>query len=180
MDISHLRQPLILTLKLDDAAFATLDQLRRSHFPPERNFLSAHVTLFHKLPAEHEESIRQTLHTLCAETATVPLSFPGLRFLGKGVAVELDGPALERIRQPLVNDWGGWLGAQDQQTHRPHVTIQNKVTPEQAHALYDRLAPAWQPFAGRGEGLLLWRYLNGPWELLQAFPFAKSLSAEVP
>ena len=43
----------ILTADLDDASFDLLDVLRRAHFPPERNFLSAHLTLFHRLsPAQ--------------------------------------------------------------------------------------------------------------------------------
>ncbi len=180
MNNSQTYPPLILTLKLDAAAFAVLDQLRQRHFPPERNFLSAHVTLFHKLPAEHEESIRQTLHTLGAATSVVPLAFPGLRFLGQGVAVEIDGVAIGTIRRQLYNCWSDWMSAQDRQPYRPHITIQNKVTAEQARMLYNQLAPEWKPFAGRGEGLLLWRYLNGPWELVQAFPFARPMPAALP
>jgi hypothetical protein len=39
----------ILTAELDPASFAWLDWLRREHFPPERNLLPAHLTLFHRL-----------------------------------------------------------------------------------------------------------------------------------
>jgi len=39
----------ILTAEMDDDSFAWLAGLRRRHFPPERNFLPAHLTLFHRL-----------------------------------------------------------------------------------------------------------------------------------
>jgi hypothetical protein len=42
--------PLILTRSLDEASFAEFNQLRRLHFPPERNHTPGHCTLFHKLP----------------------------------------------------------------------------------------------------------------------------------
>ena len=48
--------PLILTLKLDQASFTRLDALRQAHFPPERNWLSAHLTLFHHLPGDQRPS----------------------------------------------------------------------------------------------------------------------------
>lgn len=166
-----MRPPLILTLKLDASAFSVLDELRRQHFPPERNFLSAHVTLFHKLPGEHEQSIHQTLQSFCMITTTMEVSFPSLRFLGKGVAVELQCPALLQLRRQLAVEWKAWLSAQDRQGYRPHVTIQNKVLPEQARRLYDHLCDDWRMLSAHGEGLLLWRYLSGHWELVQEFSF---------
>ena len=33
------------------------DRLRELHFPPERNYLSAHLTLFHKLPGKRATEI---------------------------------------------------------------------------------------------------------------------------
>ena len=61
--------------------------------------------------------------------------------------------------------------AQDQQGYRPHITIQNKVTAEQARRLYTKLADSWEPFLAVGEGLLLWRYLGGPWALVDEYRF---------
>ena len=45
-------RPLVLTAALDDETFDWLDGLRRRHFPPERNHLAAHLTLFHALPVD--------------------------------------------------------------------------------------------------------------------------------
>ena len=171
--------PLILTLKLEAIAFDRLDALRKRHFPAERNFLPAHVTLFHALPADQNSAIQQTLQAVCAETPALPLAFPTLRFLGKGVAVAIDCPELIRLRQRLTTDWHDWLSAQDRQPYRPHVTIQNKVRPDEARRLYDDLASVWEPLTARGEGLLLWRYLGGPWELVSEFAFVEPIEPSV-
>ena len=165
--------PLILSLKLDQASFETFDSLRQQYFPPERNFLSAHVTLFHHLPDEQELSIKETLQNICAETQPFSLSFPKLRFLGKGVAVEIESAELSQLRKALATKWNDWLTAQDKQGFRPHLTIQNKVAPEDARRLFDRLSFNWKMRDGAGEGALLWHYLEGPWKLVKEFPFAK-------
>jgi 2'-5' RNA ligase len=163
--------PLVLTLKLDDRSFQQCNHLRQQHFPVERNFLSAHVTLFHALPAEHEQSICQTLEGIGQKTSAFPLHFPTLRFLGKGVAIEVDSPELFQLRNQLAETWKPWLTPQDRQGYRSHVTIQNKVAPEQARQLYDRLSNQWRSWSGQAEGLLLWYYQGGPWQLAQEFRF---------
>ncbi len=165
--------PLILSLKLDQTSFRVLDNLRQQYFPPARNFLSAHVTLFHHLPGEQESSIKETLQDVCAETPEFSLSFPKLRFLGKGLAAEIESAELLKLQKTLATKWNGWLTAQDKQGFRPHVTIQNKVAPENARRVFDRLTFAWKMADGMGEGLLLWHYLEGPWKLVGEFPFAK-------
>lgn len=163
--------PLILTLKLDPKTFDFFNQLRQQHFPPARNFLPAHITLFHALPGDQETKIKQTLQALCSQTAVLPLTFPDLRFLGKGVAVEVECPQFVQLRQQLAQHWHAWLSRQDQQKYRPHITLQNKVTADQARSLYEQLANDWNPLHGKGEGLLLWYYKGGPWELAGDFAF---------
>lgn len=170
--MSHAPVPLILTLKFDEDTFATLDDLRQQYFPPTRNVVPAHITLFHALPGEQEELIWQTLQARCAATPVLPIFFPQVRSLGRGVAVTVDCPGLLRLRQQLATTWGDLLGEQDRRPYRPHVTIQNKVTHAEAQRLHDRLATTWSPFGGQGEGLALWRYMGGPWELVDEFLFA--------
>ena len=165
--------PFILTLGFDAATFARLDALRRAHFPRERNFIPAHATLFHALPAEQEPLLRATLEQVCSRSQVLELRFPRLHFLGRGVAAVLECPSLPPLRAQLAGVWGEFLSPQDRQGHRPHVTIQNKVAPESARALFDRLSPAWEPFEGRGESLLLWRYRGGPWEAAGGFPLGR-------
>ncbi|HEY9881697.1 MAG TPA: 2'-5' RNA ligase family protein [Leptolyngbyaceae cyanobacterium] len=165
--------PLILTLKLDPDSFQVLNQLRQQHFPAERNFLPAHITLFHALPTEEIETIQQNLQFLGENTSAIPLAFPKLRFLGNGVAVEVESPPLIQIRQNLAEHWHSWLKPQDRQKYQPHITIQNKVTADEARQLYSPLSRDWQLPEGRGEGLLLWYYQGGPWELAGEFLFGQ-------
>ncbi|MDQ4121261.1 MAG: 2'-5' RNA ligase family protein [Acidobacteriota bacterium] len=164
--------PLILTLKLDDATFEFFDLLRKQHFPPERNFIPAHVTLFHALPGARKAQIKCDLRQATEQTKEFNLTFPRLRFLGKGVAAEIESPELNRLRANLSNLWNNFLGAQDRQKgYRPHVTFQNKVAPDAARQLFEQMSDEWQPLAARGEALILWQYLGGPWRLIEEFSF---------
>lgn len=156
---------------MDETTFAQLDALRQAHFPPERNFLPAHITLFHALPGDQEEAIRATLAALCAATPVFTLTLPSVRFLGRGVAINVDSPALLARRGQLAQQWHDWLSAQDRQRYQPHVTIQNKVVPEVARTLYTELGQSWVPLLAQGEGLQLWRYQGGPWAFVTEFPF---------
>ncbi len=160
---------LILTLRLDEASFARFEGERRAHFPPERNFIPAHLTLFHALRDEEEVTAR--LGAVCAATPALSLRVSGLRSLGRGVAYEIEAPELIRLRCDLAAHWHEALTPQDRQGWRPHVTVQNKVAPEAARTLLAELSARFQPWEARGEGLLLWRYLGGPWEALGEFPF---------
>ena len=63
--------PLILTLALDGATFAPLDALRRPHFPPERNLVPAHLTLFHALPGAERSRSGASSRELCRAAAAV-------------------------------------------------------------------------------------------------------------
>lgn len=171
--------PLILSLELDEETFRALDQLRKEHFPPERNFLSAHLTLFHKLPAEREGELRALLNSVAEETFPLEMRSTGYRFLGRGVALDFHAPGLAEIRARIAKSFAGDLSPQDQQKLKPHVTIQNKVDPAQARSLFDELQACFSPRAATGAGLLLWRYRNGPWEFVERFPFARSRTAQI-
>ncbi len=166
--------PLILTLGFDAESFARLDGLRRRHFPPERNLIPAHLTLFHHLPGAEEPAIMAELARVTSAQAPMALTVAGLRSLGKGVAFAVDSPDLVALRARLASSFGHWLTPQDRQGFRPHVTIQNKVTPEAARDLLGRLQAGFSPWPATGEGLLLWRYLGGPWEARASVPFSPS------
>jgi 2'-5' RNA ligase len=163
--------PLILTLALDAAGFARLDAARRAHFPPERNLIPAHLTLFHALPGAAMAGIAARLAEVAAATPALPLRVTGLRPLGRGVAYAVESPPLTRLRAGLARDWAEWLTPQDRAGWRPHVTVQNKVTPETARRTLAGLQAGFAPWDGTGEGLLLWHYRGGPWEEAGRFPF---------
>ena len=162
--------PLILTLALHADDQARFERLRRLHFPPDRNMIPAHATLFHHLPGPEIEAIWDAIKARCT-MPPFPVTVSRLRFLGRGVAYALESPELAALRAGLAREWGGWLTPQDRQGYRPHVTIQNKASPEAARALHANLQAAFAPFTIRAEGLDLWRYLGGPWDLVSRHPF---------
>ena len=164
--------PLILTLKIDAQSFDYFDELRRRYFPPERNFLAAHVTLFHHLPGENGAKITKDLAEICRQTGRFPLAFTNWRFLGKGSAINIESAELLKLRAALANAWHEHLTAQDSQKFKPHITIQNKVNPETARELFENLSSDWQIKTGEAHGFTLWQYVGGPWKFEEEFLFS--------
>lgn len=164
-------EPLILTLKMDDLSQRGFDRLREEHFPRDRNFIPAHLTLFHKLPGDRGDEISASLQDLCRRQPPFPLTATGLVFMGRGVGYRLESQELPALRKTLANEWWPLLGAQDRRGFRPHVTVQNKVPPDEARALHRDLERSFAPFEVGAEGLLLWRYLGGPWEPVGTYGF---------
>lgn len=166
--------PLIVTLQMEDDAFARFDALRRRHFPEALNHIPAHVTLFHHLPGGEEAAVTETLDRMMHDEPAPQVTVSEVRFLGRGVAFGLDSAPLAAFRKRLAQAFDAWLTPQDRQGWRPHVTVQNKVAPQAARALADDLAQGFSPFRFTAPGLLLWRYLGGPWEPRAALLFGGS------
>ena len=164
-------EPLILTLVLDELTQGRFERERRQHFPVARNHIPAHVSLFQSLPGAELDAIAARLEPLRTHPR-LAVEVTGVRTLGRGCAYALHSPALDALRAELARGWSGWLGAQDRQGHRPHVTVQNKVTPEVARDTLSRLQAGFAPWAAQGVGVTLWRYLGGPWEELLSVAFA--------
>ncbi|MEO7814074.1 MAG: 2'-5' RNA ligase family protein [Sphingomicrobium sp.] len=163
---------LIVTAELEAADFAWLDAERRAHFPPERNQLAAHLTMFHALLPSAEEEVRGQLKML-AQASPPQATLIGLINLGGGVAYRVHSDGLAEIRAQIADHFVGSLTAQDGQGWRPHVTIQNKVQPAQAKALFYQLSRDFRPRPLTIHGLALHRYLGGPWEALGRYPFRR-------
>ena len=163
--------PLILTLQFDERSFAFFDAQRRRYFPPERNFIPAHLTLFHALPGEHLASIERDIEAHASRRHPFGLDVTGLQPLGRGVAYALASTELAQLRRDLALHWNDWLKPQDRQNHQPHVTVQNKVHPSAARALLEELSDGFRPFHAEAIGLELWWYRGGPWERVRAFAF---------
>jgi 2'-5' RNA ligase len=164
--------PLILTLTFDERSFAFFEAQRRRFFPPGRNLIPAHLTLFHQLPGDHLDTIERDIEAQALAQRPFSLEVTGLRSLGRGVAYTLSSPELASLRRGLAERWDAWLGPQDRQKHQPHVTVQNKAEPQEAKALLSELTAAFEPFTASGLGLELWWYRGGPWEKARCFSFA--------
>lgn len=161
---------LIVTAEFGAGDFSWLEGLRRAHFPPERNKVPAHLTVFHALPPFTEAEVRSRLAQLVRRQAPAA-SIEGLMDLGGGVAFRIVSPELDAIRSELASGMHGLLTAQDNQGWRPHITIQNKVPPKVARALKESLERSFQRRALAISALSLQRYLDGPWEPLARYPF---------
>lgn len=162
--------PLLVTAALPPDVLAWADGLRRAHFPPERNKLKAHVTLFHALPPSVEPELRALLAEL-ARWAPPPARVAGLMKLGGGTALAIDSPQMAALHGEIQQRLHGAMTRQDAQPLRLHITIQNKVTPQEARILQEALGPVLKPRAFRFAGFDLFAFEDGLWRPIRAFPF---------
>ena len=156
--------PLILTALLEEQAKQRFDDLRRRHFPVERNHLDAHLTLFHQLPGEQEPAISRTVTAAVVDRPCPTARVSTVRLLGRGVAFVLTCPELTALRRDLARLWAPWLTGQDSGKNDLHVTVQNKVSPAAARSLHADLSAGFEPYDVPVVGLALWHYRGGPWE----------------
>jgi 2'-5' RNA ligase len=162
--------PIVVTALFGPRDDGWLQQLRRTHYPAERNQVPAHLTLFHQLPPSLAPELSDRL-AAAAEAPPPPAMITGLINLGEGTAFRVESEALDAIRDDLAGAFHGLLMPQDQAPWRPHVTIQNKVEPKIAHALQLQLAATFEPRPLLIRALASWLYLDGPWERLKVHPF---------
>ncbi|MET0180838.1 MAG: 2'-5' RNA ligase family protein [Novosphingobium sp.] len=166
--------PLLVTAELPPDIFAWAEGLRRRHYPPDRNRVRAHVTLFHALPPSVESEVRRLL---ARETVRPPpaAELTGIMKLGRGTAIDIASPALHAIHAELARALHGVLTVQDAAQRRLHVTIQNKVAPAEAKALQATLAAELRPRGFHFAGLALHRWRGGVWEDGGRWPFRGGL-----
>ena len=162
--------PIIVTALIGEPDFTTLDSLRRQHFPPERNHLRAHLTMFHHLPPSCEAELLQLLKDE-ARGNDPKARLSGLINLGGGVAFRVESPDLEDIRARIAERFAPLLMPQDRNAWRAHITVQNKVKAPEARALLDQLWGDFQPRALKISGLAAWYYRGGPWDAIAGYAF---------
>jgi hypothetical protein len=164
--------PIIVTALFGRRDQGWFDMMREKHFPPERNQLAAHLTLFHHLPPSAADELK---HRLTQETRGVRAPDARVRgpmSLGRGVAFRIDAPELVAIRARLADAFAGLLTPQDAGGWRAHVTIQNKVQPSVARLLLAEIERGFEPRGVEIAGLATWWYRGGPWEPLSRHMFA--------
>jgi 2'-5' RNA ligase superfamily len=166
--------PIIITAQMGKGDQAWFDALRKAHFPPERNYLSAHITLFHHLPPTHLPEIKARLAAMARENAQPPAMLSEVMMLGRGVAYRIDCPDLMAMRDELAEGFTGLLTPQDQARPRLHITVQNKVEPAEAKALHAELSATFEPRPLSITGLSAYYYRSGPWEPIQNWSFSGS------
>jgi hypothetical protein len=162
--------PILVTATFAPGDDGWLQELRRTHYPPERNRVPAHLTVFRHLPPSVERELAGRLATYAA--APPPrAAIGGVIDLGEGTALRVDSEELEDMREDLALALHGLLMPQDRAPWRPHVTIQNKVEPREARRLQATLRAAFLPRPLAIRGLAAWRYRDGPWEPVRRYLF---------
>ena len=164
-------QPFIVTAALPADIQGWAEGLRRAHYPPERNHLHAHVTLFHAFAPSLLDELVRFLPRITGEFAAPQAEITGLMDLGTGTAIALASPQLLTLRSVIADHFHGSLTAQDLHEPRPHITIQNKVTKREARALQAALAPTLTQRRFAFPALELHLYKGGPWELIKRSAF---------
>ncbi|MBL0924669.1 MAG: 2'-5' RNA ligase family protein [Sphingomonadaceae bacterium] len=163
--------PIIITAEMGKADQEWANALRTLHFPPERNFLDAHITLFHHLPPGYLAEIKSRLAVLTAESPPPIAHLTEIMMLGRGVAYRVDSHELLSIRDELAQQFYGLLTPQDQARPRLHITVQNKVEPATARAVHAQLSATFKPRKLAISGLAAHYYRGGPWEHIGSWKF---------
>ncbi|MDA8871026.1 2'-5' RNA ligase family protein [Rhizobiaceae bacterium] len=165
--------PLILTAEFDAVAQHHFQAMRDAHFPPARNIVPAHTSLFHQLPGDDILNVRDAVaDALDGHDGPFAARCTGLRFFGGGGAYVIECAELVAARATVAARFDGRLIPQDAQPYKPHVTYQNKVPGDRAKSVFALMERDFAPFDCTVTKLNLWWYRGGPWELEEAFLLA--------
>lgn len=162
--------PLLVVAELPPDVFAWAEGLRQAHYPPDRNRLGAHVTLFHGLPPSAETEVRGLLSEL-SRRPPPDAAIRGLMDLGRGTAFAVDSPAMADLHQDMAERLHGLIQQKDARPLRLHITIQNKVAPAEARALQAAMARSFEPRSFRFRGFGLYGWTGENWRQDRVFPF---------
>jgi hypothetical protein len=120
------------------------------------------------------DELRRLLMREVRSTVTPAARVARLLSLGRGVAFGVDSPGLAAIRSRIAEAFGPMLTPQDRAGWRPHITVQNKVTPAEARELMAELSKTFEPRPLRIDGLSAYWYRGGPWESIGDWRFTRS------
>ena len=163
--------PIVLTATMGATDQRHFDALRAAHYPPLRNHIAAHITLFHQLPPSALEELEYLVRTIAADTPAPLAEVSEVYSLGRGTAFRVVSRELLAARAHIADHFHGLLSAQDQGTPRLHITVQNKVASDTARMLVAELGQDFHPRPLQITGLAAWHYRGGPWEPAFAFKF---------
>lgn len=162
--------PLVVTISLDKVSHDYFTDLRNTHYPKYCNYLEAHLTLFHRLPADImliDEALKKA-----AARPIINMEATGIKNIINGVFYTIESAELLALHKKLQHSFKPWLITKDRKKLWPHITIQNKVTAYKASQTYALLLPDFKPVTLQGTGFTVWQYCKGPWKLLQQYPFS--------
>lgn len=162
--------PLLVVAELPSDLFAWADALRRAHYPPDRNRMGAHVTLFHGLPPSADREVRVLLAELAMRSPPEAV-MAGVMDLGRGTALAIDSNGMTALHAEMAERLHGLIQQKDARPLRLHVTVQNKVPPADALALQASLAAPDIRRGFRFHGLGLYEWTGAIWRQARVYPF---------
>ncbi len=156
------RRSLIITLLLDEASQLFFDKQRKLYFPAYANFTNAHLTLFHKLPANEiqVQEIFEQIFTI----DKFDMQVVNIQNNHNFIAYEISSPYLVDIHSTLQIAFSKFLHLKDREILWPHITIQNKVTEYKAKKTHQKLLETFVPFTITAIGISSWFYTKNKWE----------------
>lgn len=162
--------PVIVTAQMAPGDQAWADRERQRLFPAERNQLGAHITLFRHLPPSCLDELRRAVGRITGQRAP-EARIDRLIGFGHGVAYHVHSPGLLAMREALADHFAGLLTPQDLAQPQLHITVQNKVAPEQARATLASLQAVFTPRRITIGSIALWHYRGGPWSPIARHAF---------
>ena len=178
-------KPIILTARLDARSQRIFDELRRAHFPRERNHLQAcvlrslladprrHLTLYHALDGAKLDACQSALKIVCERWQPLFFHAARVRELGRGVAIDLECKPLFRVRRQFGDAYGGRFTPQDRgRLQLLHVTVANKLADTaEAKRVKREIEATFERFRGEIIGLELHRYEGPEWTSIERRDF---------
>ncbi len=166
------QRPMIVTARMDPADLSVFNTLRERYFPVARNYLFAHLTLFHQIPCEQRADFMAAAAESLIHQSPFSVRVLAPVSIGHGVAVPVAADRLQAIRQPLRERFADVLRPQDLNPwKRPHLTLQNKVSREEARRTLEAVKQEALPPTLLITGLQYYRYDYGPWSKLGELVF---------
>lgn len=164
--------PIIITAMMGAEDQSFFNKLRTAYFPPERNYLDAHITLFHHLPPTHWPEIKRYIIAISREYEAPFARTDRLLNLGRGVAFHVDSPELIAVRSMIADNFATLLIPQDKAKPRLHITVQNKVSGAIAKQTLEILTAEFEAFDLEIIGIAAFYYKGGPWQKIGHWRFA--------
>ena len=161
--------PLVITLKIDEPSQLFFDKQRTAYFPPHANYVPAHITLFHKLPAGNP-AVENGL-TAFAKHLAFELNVTDIILQKTSVAYSIQSKKLQQIHAQMQQTFEPYLIHNDRKLLTPHITIQNKVTAYKAYKTHAFLIADFKPFMVQALGYTSWYYVKGYWEKKKEYLF---------
>ena len=152
-----------------DADYRYMDELRTEHYPPERLFNGAHISLFARLtvPRHRRVQVMDDLRQVAALQKPFDFKFKNKPSLwGKIVVVQIDSRPLAQVRSALNKKFtntiqcslhvltfchlrwahSGMIDRNERGRYAPHVTVHARISKQKASDVFDAVE---QSFATR-------------------------------